>query len=114
MKQVFIDLNALSSLMLIGQQTIEKLLINDTMDMKILISFAEVLASLIKGREDMQDYLIKEYQILKLIFDTCCVVCTNTSDDDMIQATDAYTKVISHLVENKNIHHDILNHKVGN
>jgi hypothetical protein len=61
MKQVFIDLAALQPLMLIGDQAIRGLINGSGVDMKILTSFAEVLASLIKSREDMQEFLIKEH-----------------------------------------------------
>jgi hypothetical protein len=60
----------------------------------------------------MQEFLIKEYQILDLLFETCNIL-RKSNEDDMILATDAYTRVLSHLVENKNIHHELLQYKIG-
>ena len=113
MKQEFVDFHALPSLMNIGQSSINDLLHRENVDMKILTSFAQVLASLINGRVDMQDYLIKEYQVLDLIFNTCNLV-RQGSTDEMIIATDAFSKVLSNLVENTNVHKEILAYKIDN
>lgn len=60
----------------------------------------------------MQEDLIEKYNLLDLVFETINIV-RNLEGETMLLATEAYTKVLSHVVEKSN-HNDIFSYRVGN